>query len=127
MAAPLVQNIPNQRLTGSQSFLMATTQAPFTNAAITVDRTVNGGLNTLTLTDTLTVGIDYSPDGGTAWVAVAAFTLPGGTFVTKGVTQTQDFLAIGAPGGDPFPVGTAFRINTLASTPVRITATVTYS
>jgi hypothetical protein len=123
----VTQPIPNQRLTGSQSFLFSATQAPFTNADVTIDRTVNGGLNSLAIGETLTIGLDYSPDGGGVWVTVAALTLPGGTFTTKGVTQTRDELTIGAPGGEPYPVGTAFRLNTVASTPVRITGTVTYS
>src|SRR4051812_46451187 len=100
---PLVQNIPNQRLTGSQSFLFSATQVLFTNADVTIDRSVNGGLNSLTIGDTLTIGLDYSPDGGTVWVVVAALTLPGGTFTTKGVTQTQDELTIGSPNGQPYP------------------------
>lgn len=123
----VTQPIPDQGLTESQSFLFEATQEPFTNADVTIDRSVDGGLNTLTIGDTLTVGLDYSPDGGSVWVPAAALTLPGGTFTTKGVTQTQDGLTIGSPDGEPYPVGTAFRLNTVASTPVRITGTVTYS
>lgn len=127
MSAPVVQNVPNQRLSGSQTIPLNPSADTFTNADIIIDRTVNGGLNSLAIGETLTIGIDYSLDGGTVWATVASLTLPGGTFVTKGITQTQDELNIGSPNGQPFPIGTAFRDPFTASTPVRITATVTYS
>jgi hypothetical protein len=127
VVSPLPQDIPNQRLTGTQTLPLLTTQAPFTNAAILLARDVNGGLNSLTPADTLTISIGYSLDGGATWDAPATQTLFGGLYVTKGVTQIRDLLAISSRSGDPFPVGTPFRIVTVASVPVRIAATVTYS
>jgi hypothetical protein len=122
----VTQSIPNTRLTGTQTFTFQNTAQPWTNCLITIDRTVTGGLNSLTPTDTLDISIDYSPDGGTNWVNVSAQKLVGGSFVVKGVTvPTESDLAIGI--GQPFPVGTAFRLNTTASTPVRIAGTVVYS
>lgn len=127
MVSPLPQDIPNQRLTGTQTLPLLTTQAPFTNAAILLARDVNGGLNSLTPADTLAISIGYSLDGGATWAAPATLTVFGGLYVTKGVTQIRDLLGISSPGDGPFPAGTPFRIVTVASVPVRIAATVTYS
>ena len=122
---PVTQSIPNQRLTGQQTFNFTNTAQPWTNATLSIDRTVSGGLNSLTPADTLTVAIDYSPDGGTNWKNIGGSTLQGGTVTTKGVVTATDTLSVGI--GQQFAVGTAFRVNTDASTPVRVTGTVVYS
>lgn len=116
--------IPNTLLTGQQQFTFAASNASYTNALVTIDRTITGGLNSLTLADTLTIAIDYSTDGS-SWLNVAGKTMLGGVIVTKGVTLTTETLGIGI--GHPFPIGTQFRVDTDASTPVRITGTVVYS
>ena len=118
-------NIPNTLLTGQQQFSFAGTNASYTNALVTIDRTITGGLNSLTTSDTLTISIDYSTDSGATWLNVAGKTMLGGVIVTKGVTLTTETLGIGI--GQPFPIGTQFRVDTNASTPVRIAGTVVYS
>lgn len=119
----LSQNIPNTRLTGQQTFTFSNTAQQWTDALVTIDRTITGGLNSLTGADRLTIAIDYSPDGGTTWRAVAGSTLVGGLIITKGVTLATDGLAIGLSG---LPAGVGIRLNTTATTPVRISGTVTY-
>lgn len=121
----VTQSIPNTRLSGQHTFSLQATTQVWTNALVTIDRTVSGGLNSLTTANTLSISIDYSPDGGTTWVNAAGLTLVGGAAVTKGVTPTEDDLAIGIPV--PFPVGTGFRLNTAASKAVRVVGTVVYS
>jgi hypothetical protein len=121
---PSSQNIPNTRMSGTQTIALPTTTSAWTIAEVVLDRTINGGLNSLNPGDTLNISIDYSPDG-VNWQNVGGSTLQGGIIVTKGVTLAQEVLAIGI--GQPFPIGTAFRLNTVASTPVRIAGTVTYS
>ena len=118
-------NIPNTLLSGQQTFNFPGTNASYTNALVTIDRTIAGGLNSLNSADTLTIAIDYSTNGGTSWLNIAGSTLQGGTIVTKGVTLAQDTLAVGI--GHAFPIGTLFRVDTSASTPVRIAGTVVYS
>jgi hypothetical protein len=116
------QSIPNTRLTGTQTFNFTNTPAGAQWGEVSIDRTVTGGLNTLTTADTLVIAIDRSTDGGTTWVPAAAITCVGGVLTTKGVTQTTESLTVGIPGTD-----TGFRVITTASTPVRITGTVDYT
>ena len=118
----VTQNIPNVRLTGPQAFTFSNTPAGANDAMVTIERTINGGLNSLTTADTLQIDIDRSPDGGTTWFPAAGITCLGGLIVTKGVTLTKDTLAVGIDDAD-----TGFRIRTVASTPVRIAGTVVYT
>jgi hypothetical protein len=121
--------IPNTRLTGSQTTPLPATTSVWMNAKITIDRTVTGGLNSLTAADTLEVNFDYQLPGDTAWMNVSGSTWQGGvmTVVKNGTTFTQNTEELAIGRGSPFPVGTAFRLNTTASTPVRIAGTVVYS
>jgi hypothetical protein len=80
---PLTQNIPNQRLTGVQTFTFLNSTQEWATAQITIDRTVSQGLNTLTSADTLTLAFDQSPDGGTTWFNIGGSHIQGGTIVTK--------------------------------------------
>lgn len=127
MTAPVTQTISNTRLSGSQSFTFTNTAAPMTECDISIDRTVNGGLNSLPTPtpDALIVNVDYSTDNGATWINVAGASWTGGTFVTKGVTLATESIGIGI--GQPFPVGTMFRFDTTAAQPVRIAGTVVYS
>lgn len=118
----LTQNIPNTRLTGPQTFNFLNTTQAWDNATITLDRTINGGLNSLTTADSLTMTVDRSTDGGNTWKQVAGFTVPGGVLITKGVTRASETLAIGVGA-----VGDGFRINVDPSTPVRVAGTMVYS
>ena len=122
----VTQTIPNTRLTGSQTFNFTNTAQPWTDATVSIDRTISGGLNAAASTLTLNISIDYSPDGGTTWLNIGGSTLQGGTIITKGVTLTTDTLDVGI--GVPFPVGTGFRVNTTVNgAAVRIAGTVVYS
>lgn len=121
----VTQNIPNTLLNGTQTFNFTNTAQPWTDATMTIDRTVAQGLNTKTSALTVQVAFDWSPDGGTTWRNIGGSTLQGGTITTKGVTLTTDTLDIGI--GQPFPVGSGFRITTTASASVRIAGTVVYS
>jgi hypothetical protein len=116
------QTIPNTRLTGQQVFNFANTPPGAQWGKVTIDRTINGGLNSLTQADTCVIEIDRSTDGGATWVPAAAITCEGGTIVTKGVTLATDTLTVGIPQDD-----TGFRITTTVTTPVRIAGTVDYT
>lgn len=114
---------------GSSTQLLANTTSAFVNADVLIDRTGNGGLNSLAATDTLTLSIDYSLDGGTTWLNVEGATFDGGiiTSTKNGVTVEEDSEEMAITNGSGFPVGTAFRIRTVASSAVRVSATVTYT
>ena len=118
----VTQTITNTRLSGSKTFNFTNTPDGVSNALVTIDRTVSGGLNSLTAADTLTISVDRSTDGGVTWAPAAGITCQGGTYVVKGVTLSQETLAVGIDAAD-----TGYRINTVASTPVRIAGTVVYS
>jgi hypothetical protein len=118
----VTQNIPSTRLTGPQTFNFTNTPAGADHAMVTIDRTVSGGLNTLTPADTLTITVDRSADGGTTWQEAAGITCQGGVIVTKGVTLATETLTVGIDAAD-----TGYRIRTVASTPVRIAGTVVYT
>ena len=120
----VTQTIPNTRLTAQQTFTLQSSAQPWTEASVSIDRTVNGGLNATATT--LDIGIDYSPDGGASWLNVGGSTLRGGLIVTKGVTLATDTLAIGI--GQLFPTGTGFRVTTqVTGSAVRIAGTAVYS
>lgn len=120
--APTTQNIPNTLLNGQQTFNFANTAQAYSWATVTIDRTVNGGLNSLTTADHLDISIDASPDGGTTWHNLAGITCVGGVLTTKGVTQTTETFQVGISN-----VGEGFRVNTNASTSVRIAGSIVYS
>ena len=109
------------RLSGTQVHTFTNSQPGDTNALVTIDRTVNGGLNSLTSADTLQISVDRSLDG-VNWTNVAGITCVGGVIVTKGVTLSQEQIAIGLDA-----VGEAFRFTTIASTAVKVAGTVVYS
>ena len=115
------QTISNTRLSGTQVFSFTNSAAGVSNALVTIDRTVNGGLNTLTSADTLIIDVQRSLDG-TTWQEAAGITCVGGVIVTKGVTLSQEQISVGLEA-----VGEAFQITTTASTPVRIAGSVVYS
>lgn len=121
----VTQTISSTRVSGQHTFPLQATAQVWTNALVTIDRTVNGGLNSLAAGSTLDISIDYSPDGGTTWLNTAGVTLLGGAIVVKGVTLTEDDLAVGVPV--PFPAGTGFQVNANASKAVRVAGTVVYS
>lgn len=93
-------NMPNVTLpVGSRTF------GPFSignnsQATVTIDRTVAGGLNSLDATSTLQVTIQSSPDGGTTWNDDVSSTFPGGVFSKNGVQENSAILQVfGLDGG----------------------------
>lgn len=114
-------NVPRFKVTGSVTRILTDPQS-VSNADVVIDRTVAGGLNSLTTNDTLTIAIAYSEDGGQTWFSAAEATFEGGVHVTKGVTLAQDTLGLGV--GDGVPAGGQFRVTLTASVPVFIAATI---
>lgn len=84
-----------------------------------------GDLNSLTAASTLTMEMDYSPDGGTTWLEVSASTVVGGTFVTKGITAVQETLEFGI--GQPLDGLQVRAIVTVTGTPILISGSLTVS
>lgn len=120
------QTISNTRIpAGSHTFNFTNTTQVWSEANVTIDRTINGGLNSLTTADTLSLEVDCSLDGGTTWRNCGAATYEGGVLTTKGVTQTTEYLGVSL--GEPFQIGTPFRVVTVASTAVRIAGTIDFS
>lgn len=117
------QAIPVTTRTGTQTINFAAVPPGTQWAQVTIQRDVTpGGLNTLATTETLTISVDRSTDGGVTWKNAAATTALGGTYVTKGVTQVQERLTVGID-----PEDTGYRITTTASTSVRISGQVDYT
>jgi alpha-D-ribose 1-methylphosphonate 5-triphosphate diphosphatase PhnM len=117
----VTQSIPSTRLTGTQTFNFTNTPPGAQWATVTINRGVNGGLDSLTPADTLEIHIDKSFDGGVTWFYQAGITCQGGQIVTKGVTLATDTLTVGIDSDDM-----GFRITTVASAAVRITGQVDY-
>lgn len=60
---------------------------------LTIDRTVAGGLNSLTSASTLAVTVDQSNDGGTTWANLSGAAWTGGIQTDKhGVTRTAEVM-----------------------------------
>ena len=72
---------------GSQVFGPHVAQASESSVSLTIDRTVAGGLNSLTLDSVLAVLVELSNDGGTTWHA---------TDTDQMGTQTA-WTAVGSP------------------------------
>lgn len=122
----------NQRFpAGSSTLSLPNSTAVFTTADITVNRAANGGLDSLPTGSVVDVAFDYSLDGGTTWAGCGGAEWDGGPLppvVKNGQTFPADEseeLAIGI--GEPFPVGTAFRVRVTTANAVRLSGTVTYS
>jgi hypothetical protein len=114
------QSINNTRLTGTQTFNFTSSQPGATEAVITINRTINGGLNSLAASATLQVIVERSLDGET-WEHAGGATWQGGAIVVKGITLATEKLSVGLQA-----VGEQFRFTTIASSPVRIAGTVDY-
>jgi hypothetical protein len=127
MAAPPPETIPATRITTAvQTFgPFGPYSVDIGTAEIVIDRTVNGGLNSVAAGSTLDLTIDYSVDGG-AFSNCGGIEAQGGLIVTKGVTLTQDTLTVRRDA--PFPANrTRFQVTAVASTAVRIAGTVDYT
>lgn len=123
------QPINNQRITvGQPPFILPGPGVAFQVAQLWVDRTVNGGLNTLAQTDTVDVTFDYSHNG-VVWENIDGIQWRGGVWTSSKpggptVTKNDEWLWIGVADG--FVPADSFRVTVAPSTPVRITGTVTY-
>jgi hypothetical protein len=92
--------IPQNTLTVGQR-----TFGPFSignnnQAVITLDRTVAGGLNSLTAASVLDLTVQSSPDAGVTWHDEAEATFPGGIYSDHhGQTNTAQLSVFGLDGG----------------------------
>jgi|SRR5579859_579963 len=65
---------------------------------ITIDRTVSGGLNSLTASTTIALVAQFSVDAGTTWTTMASSTLSGGIYTGKGgIVHATDFFNVDFP------------------------------
>ena len=54
-----------------------------TMLTLTIDRTVTGGLNSLTAATTIDISVWQSNDAGATWSEAAAFGITGGSFINR--------------------------------------------
>ena len=70
------------------------------NAVLTIDRTVAGGLNSLTSATTLEVDLYTSPDNGVTWIGPDGFSTTGGIITDRnGQTATTNTMSPKGLGG----------------------------
>lgn len=83
-------NIPQVTLpVGQRTFGPSTAADAEASITLTIDRTVAGGLNSLTTASILGADVQQSNDGGTTWIDLGGWTAEGGTIVNAhGVTST---------------------------------------
>lgn len=80
-----VITIPQRTLAvGSHEFGPAAVPNGAAFVTISIDRTVTGGLNSLTSATTLTLDVFESLDGGTTWIMAGEALCVGGTFTMHG-------------------------------------------
>lgn len=103
---------------GSRTFGPATVPDADSRVALTVDRTVTGGLNSLDSSSVLTMLAEMSTDGGSTWHAVdigvagtqTAWTAVGGTTVYTDPHNGQQVTITASSGSWPLFPGTSRRI-----------------
>lgn len=66
-----------------------------TSARIVTDRTVAGGLNSLTSASTVAVMIQISPDNGTTWADLCGATWVGGIYTGRAGQLNSDSIGTG--------------------------------
>lgn len=69
---------------GSQTFGPENAKNSEAQIVLTIDRTVAGGLNSLTTSSVLGADVQQSNDGGATWIDLGAWQAPGGTITIKG-------------------------------------------
>jgi hypothetical protein len=111
---------------GVRAFGPANIANPDTLAVLTVDRTVAGGLNSLTSATTIEVAVQQSDDGGVTWFPVVDGIWSGGiipAFRGGGNATTSTAAAYWAPG-----TGRQARASLIvAGGPVAVQGTLTIS
>lgn len=113
---------------GPHVWPVATSNAPVSELALSIDRTVPGGLNSLPSTVRVTLLHEISTDGGTTWKFEAQTTVAGGPETDdQGKPLNTDVLNVFY--GRPIPPsGTKFRLTTtVTGQSVVIAGTVTVS
>jgi len=112
--------------TGAHTFGPATVADADKAAALTVDRTPAGGLNSLTAATSIDLLIEQSDDGGATWFLLVDGSIPGGAqpAFRGGGTATSDTIAVSfAPGA-----GRRVRATmTVTGGPVAVQGTLTTS
>lgn len=87
--------------TGARVFGPVSVADADTATVLTVDRTVTGGLNSLTAATTIEMLVEQSDDGGTTWFLLVDGTISGGAvpaFRSAGNAATSDVGVTFAPG-----------------------------
>lgn len=105
-----------------------TSLAPWTTVEIDVDRTVNGGLNSLTSATVVTTTMQYSEDGGNTWITAGFTTEVGGIFTDFAGQENTDFLSFSVEG-QTYPAGTNWQllVNVAGPSAVKASGTVTWA
>jgi hypothetical protein len=124
---PGVTNLPLTTLqNGATVFGPANVANPDTLAVTTLDRTVAGGLNSLTSATTLEILVEQSNDGGATWFLLTDGIITGGLQPAPkgGGNATQAFVDC------EFEPGTSRRVRatfTVVNGPVTVQGTLTVS
>lgn len=85
-----VVNIPTRTLqVGTTEFGPAAVPNGAAFVTISIDRTVSGGLNSLTNSTTLTLDVSESTDGGSTWILAGEALCIGGIFTMHGGLQVN--------------------------------------
>ena len=91
---------------------------------LTIDRTVAGGLNSLTPASVLQVTVDQSSDGGTTWQFIAGTTWAGGIILLHGNPFTTVELVTGLLPGTSRQLRATV---TVTGTPIAVAGTLVTS
>jgi len=114
-------NLPN----GARTFGPANVADTDVTTVLTVDRTVAGGLNSLTAASTIETLVEQSNDGGTTWFTLVDGTWFGGAVPVKGggTATTAQIAVTYGPG-----TGRQTRATlTVAGGPIRVQGSLTTS
>lgn len=85
-----VINIPLTSLSvGSHDFGPSAVPNGAATVTLAIDRTVTGGLNSLTSSSVLNLTAYQSTDGGATWIGAVMATVPGGIFTMHGGLQVN--------------------------------------
>lgn len=112
---------------GETTVPVSTSLAPWTTVEIDVDRTVNGGLNSLTSATVVALTMQYSSDGGNTWVTAGYTTEDGGIYTDSQGQENTDTLGFSVQG-QTYPTGTVwqFLVDVSGPSAVKASGTVTW-